>query len=66
MAKISVGDRMKKIVVPAMFIEFDNDFKYQFENIGYIERNLTQPLVIKPMSQFSNIERTSNVFELTR
>lgn len=48
-------------MVPAMFIEFDNDFKYRFENIGYLERNLTQPLVIKPMSQFSTIERTGNV-----
>lgn len=65
-AKVLVGDKMKTIVVPAMFIEFDNDFKYQFENIGYLERNLSQPLVIKPMSQFSTIDRTSNVVELTR
>lgn len=65
-AKVSVGDKMKKVVVPAMFIEFDNDFKYQFDNIGYLERNLTEPLIIKPMSQFSTIEKASNVLELTR
>jgi len=29
-AKILVGDKMKKIVVPALFIDFDNDYKYQF------------------------------------
>lgn len=57
---------MKKIVVPAMFIEFDNDFKYKFENLGYMERNLTQPLTIKPMSQFSTINLAANVLELTR
>lgn len=49
-----------------MFIEFDNDFKYQFENVGYLERNLSQPLVIRPMGQFSTIDRTSNVVQLTR
>lgn len=49
-----------------MFIEFDNDLKYKFENPGFIERNLAQPLTIKPMSQFSTINMTTNVLELTR
>lgn len=44
-----------------MFINFDTNFKYQFENIGYIERNLSQPLIIKPMSQFASIENSSNI-----
>jgi len=46
---------MKKIIVPAMFIDFDPNYKLQFENIGYVERNLTAPLTIKPMGQFATL-----------
>ncbi len=35
-AKILVGSVMKKIVVPALFIDFDPNYKLQFSNIGYI------------------------------
>jgi hypothetical protein len=35
-AKILVGDKMRKIIVPTLFIDFDPDYKYQFENIGYV------------------------------
>lgn len=57
---------MKKIIVPALFIDFDPNYRLQFENIGYIERNLSAPLIIKPMGQFSTLENASNVLELTR
>ena len=46
---------MKKIIVPALFIDFDPSFKQQFDNLGYIERNLTAPVIIKPMGQFSSL-----------
>jgi hypothetical protein len=57
---------MKKIIVPALFIDFDNDYKYQFDNFGYLERNMSQPLTIKPMSQFLSIDRASNILDFTR
>ena len=57
---------MKKITVPALFIDFDIDYKYQFENVGYLERNLSQPLTIRPMTQFLTIDRASNVLDLIR
>lgn len=54
-AKVLVGSVMKKIVIPALFIDFDSNYRLQFENIGYIERNLAAPLTIKPMGQFATL-----------
>jgi len=32
-AKILVGDKMKKVILPTLFIDFDPDYKYQLEKI---------------------------------